>query len=312
VGDLFGGALANAPTFNDPCVGLTAAQVAENPNYLLACENVDPDGTFQQPNSQVTGLLSGNESLQPETGDVVNVGFVFQPRALDGFSASLDYWQYELEDVITPVDVNTTAEICVEAGDPAFCNLIDRLPDGSIRVIRQPTLNFGKLETSGYDIGLRYALNDTTAGSFQFGIDATFIDKYDSTPCDTCDTTEVAGTFDRQFGNYAEWRGMANIGWNFEPYSAMLSARYVGDVVLHDPDAAPGVQPDLKVPEAVYLDLTFGYQFKENLQINVGMDNLTDEKPPILYQNNVLNANTDVSTYDVVGPFYRASLKYTF
>ena len=312
VGDLFGGALADAPTFNDPCVGLTAAQVAANPNYNLACENVVADGTFQQPNGQVTGLLSGNPNLEPETGDVVNVGFVFQPRALDGFSASFDYWQYELDDVITPVDVNTTAEICVESGDPVFCGLIDRLPDGSIRVIRQPTLNFGTLETSGYDVGLRYALNDTAAGSFQFGIDATFIDKYDSTPCDTCDTTEVAGTFDRQFGNYAEWRGMANVGWNFEPFSANLSARYVGDLVLHDPDAAPGVQPDLKIPESVYLDLTLGYTFKENLEINLGMDNITDEKPPILYQNNVINANTDVSTYDVVGPFYRASLKYTF
>jgi iron complex outermembrane receptor protein len=42
------------------------------------------------------------------------------------------------------------------------------------------------------------------------------------------------------------------------------------------------------------------------------MDNITDEKPPLLYQNNVINSNTDVSTYDVIGPFYRASLKYEF
>ena len=161
VNDLFGGALANAPTFNDPCVGLTQAQLDANPNYALACENVDPDGTFQQPNSQVTGLFSGNADLQPETGEVLNVGFVFQPSAFNGFSVSFDYWQYELDDVITPVDVNTAADVCVDSGDPVFCGLIDRLPDGSIRVIRQPTLNFGTLETSGYDVGFRYALNDT-------------------------------------------------------------------------------------------------------------------------------------------------------
>jgi iron complex outermembrane receptor protein len=312
VADLFGGVLANAPTFNDPCVGLTAAQVAANPNYELACENVTPDGTFQQPNAQITGLFSGNRDLQPETGEVINVGFVFQPAALGGFSMSLDYWQYELDDVITPVDVNTAAEVCVESGDPVFCGLIDRLPDGSIRVIQQPTLNFGTLETSGYDVGFRYVISDTPAGTWQFGIDGTYIDKFDSTPCDVCGTTEVAGTFDRQYGNYAEWRGLASIGWSFEPFSALLSARYIGDLVLHDPDAQPGVQPDLQIPSSTYLDLTFGYSFKENLQINVGMDNITDEKPPLLYQNNVINSNTDVSTYDVIGPFYRASLKYEF
>ena len=312
VNDLFGGALANAPTFNDPCVGLTQAQLDANPNYALACENVDPDGTFQQPNSQVTGLFSGNPDLQPETGEVLNVGFVFQPSAFNGFSVSFDYWQYELDDVITPVDVNTAADVCVDSGDPVFCGLIDRLPDGSIRVIRQPTLNFGTLETSGYDVGFRYALNDTRAGSFEFGIDGTFIDKYDSTPCATCGTTEVAGTFDRQFGNYAEWRGLASVGWNLEPFSALLSARYIGDLVLKDPDGQPGIQPDLRIPSTTYLDLTLGYAFKENLKINIGMDNITDEEPPLMYANNTINANTDVSTYDVIGPFYRASIKYTF
>ncbi len=143
-------------------------------------------------------------------------------------------------------------------------------------------------------------------------MDTTYIDKYDSTPCAVCGKTEVAGTFDRQYGNYAEWRGLASVGWSLEPFSALLSARYVGDLVLEDPDAAPGIQPDLKIPESTYLDLTLGYTFKENLKINLGVDNLTDEKPPILYQNNVINANTDVSTYDLVGPFYRASIKYTF
>jgi iron complex outermembrane recepter protein len=31
-----------------------------------------------------------------------------------------------------------------------------------------------------------------------------------------------------------------------------------------------------------------------------------------MYQNNVLNANTDVNTYDTVGRFYRASVTVKF
>ena len=81
---------------------------------------------------------------------------------------------------------------------------------------------------------------------------------------------------------------------------------------MNDPDGQPGIQPDLKIPSTTYLDLTLGYAFKENLKINIGMDNITDEEPPLMYANNTINANTDVSTYDVIGPFYRASIKYTF
>ena len=155
-------------------------------------------------------------------------------------------------------------------------------------------------------------MKDTAAGSFQFGIDATYIDKYDSTPCDICATTEVAGTFDRQFGNYADVRGLATLGWSFDAFSALVSARYVDDVVMHDPDGLPGIQGDLSIPAVAYMDLSFGYAWKEKLKIKIGADNVTDKQPPLLYQNNVINANTDVSTYDTVGRFYRASLKYTF
>ena len=106
-------------------------------------------------------------------------------------------------------------------GSPSFCSLINRNPDGTIFYIDQPTLNFGKLETSGYDIGFKYALHDTGAGTFEFGIDATYIDKYDSTPCDVCATTEVAGSFDRQFGNYADGGP-----WRLSAGATMLSARW--------------------------------------------------------------------------------------
>ncbi len=312
VADLYSGKAANAPTFNDPCVGLTAADVAANPNLTLACENVPTDGTFAQPNSQITGLFSGNADLQPETGDVITVGFVYQPSFLGGFSVSADWWQYKLNDIITAVDVNSTADICVATGDPTYCGYITRFPDGQVFLIDQPTLNFGKLETSGVDIGLKYLLSDTRAGSFQFSVDTTYIDKYDSTPCDICETQEVAGTFDRQYGNYADWRALASVGWSFEPFSALLSARYIAGMVIHDPDGSPGVQPDLKVPSVTYLDLNLGYTFRENLTFNVGINNLTDEQPPIMFQNNVLNANTDVSTYDTIGMYYRANIKYKF
>ncbi len=50
-----------------------------------------------------------------------------------------------------------------------------------------------------------------------------------------------------------------------------------------------------------YFDLTVGYELPTKTRIQAGMINLADKQPPIFYQNNVLNANTDVSTYDTLG-----------
>jgi outer membrane receptor protein involved in Fe transport len=310
--DLYQAPASSASQFNDPCVGLTAADVAANPNLGLACQNVPTNGSFEQPNSQIDGLLLGSEELTPETGEVLTYGFVYDPSWLNGLSINVDFWDYSLEDVITQLDVNTIADQCVETGSADFCGLISRFSDGGIFQIRQPTANFGKLDTSGVDVGLKYLLRDTAAGDFRFGIDATYIDKYDSLVIAGTEVLEVAGTFDRQYGNYAQWRGTASIGWALEPFTALVSARYIDGIELLDPDGQPGIQPSLQVPSKTYVDLALGYTFQENTRLQLSVDNVTDEEPPILYQNNVLNSNTDVSTYDLIGTYYRVSLSHKF
>jgi outer membrane receptor protein involved in Fe transport len=53
-------------TFNDPCNGLTQAAVNANPNLALACAGVARNGSFKEPNGQITGLNESNPALKPE------------------------------------------------------------------------------------------------------------------------------------------------------------------------------------------------------------------------------------------------------
>jgi iron complex outermembrane receptor protein len=310
--DLYQAPASSAEQYNDPCVGLTQAQVDANPNYALVCENVPRDGSFEATNSQIDALLRGNEELQPETGDVLTYGFVYDPSWLEGLSINVDFWDYSLENVITQINVNTLSDQCLATGDDQFCGLISRFSDGDVFQIQTPTFNFGKLDTSGVDVGLRYLLRDTAAGDFRFSIDATYTDKFDSVVFPGTAPIEVAGTYDRQYGNYAQWRGTAAIGWAREPFNGLLSARYIDSIQLLDPDGIEGIQPPLDIDAKTYFDLAVGVTVMENTRVQLSVDNLTDEEPPILYQNNVLNSNTDVSTYDVIGRFYRVSLSHKF
>ena len=310
--DLYRAPEIDAPTFNDPCVGLTDAAVAANPNLALACENVARTGGFSQPNAQVDGLRIGSTDLDPETGEVITFGLVYDSSIVPGLSLTVDFWDYQIDDLITLLDPNFASDQCVATGNPDFCGVINRFQDGSVNVIIEPTVNLGELSTNGIDFGVRYRLDETPVGDFRFSLDMTYIDSYENTPAPGADPIEIVGTYDRQFGNYAQYRGLANIGWSYAGFDTQLTARYIDSIRLIDPDGAPGIQPDLNVPSYTYLDLMLGYTFAERTRVQVGVQNLTDKEPPILYQNNVINANTDVQTYDTIGRAFFGSISHRF
>ena len=318
--DLYASPANNSSTFTDPCVGLTTARITANPNLALACVGVPTDGSFEQPNGQVTGLLLANPDLDPETGAVTTFGITWQPSFLhNNFSIRADYWNYEIDDVITQLDTNFSINQCVATGDPDFCGLVTRFTDpnnaGIVYLFRQPTINLGKLETDGIDVGARYQLRDTAAGSWNFQIDWTHILKYDNLPAPNAATVHVAGTYDRQFGNYAENRATATIGWNMDKFDAQIGARFIDDLVLLLPSGGtlpPEDNPPLPIESFLYLDLFFGYTINDNIKVSLSGTNLTDKQPPMMYQNNVTNANTDVNTYDTLGRRYSISATYKF
>lgn len=297
----------DAPTFSDPCTSLTPAMLAANPNLSLACVGVPTDGEFAQPNSQITGLILGNPNLKPETGDVTTFGVVYDPEFVQGLSLTLDYWKYKIEDLITPLDPNFAVQQCVETGNPEFCGLLFRYPStspnaGEFQVFQEPIVNLGVLETDGIDFGVKYAIRNTPIGTFNISLDATHIMSYESTPAPGAQTVDVAGTFDRQFGNYAKWRGLMGVGWALGSFDGLLTLRYIHSLQVLEPSGGTvETNPPLDIGSMTYVDLTVGYMFPTNTKVQLGGVNLGDKDPPILFQNNVTNANTDVSTYDLLG-----------
>ncbi|HEU4652446.1 MAG TPA: TonB-dependent receptor, partial [Steroidobacteraceae bacterium] len=329
--DLAASPVNSAVTFTDPCTNLTQAQVDANPNLALACQGVPRTGDYNYGLSQITGLLLSNPDLKPETGNVKTFGVVYEPNFVRGLSVELDYWKYHIADVITTLDPNYSITQCANTGDPEFCSLVTRYTSGpnagDILVFQAPTVNLGSLDTDGYDVGLRYQLRDTGLGSFQFSIDATHINSYESTPSPGAEPQEVAGTYDRQFGNYAKWRAVAQIGWTYQDFEALLAARYIDKAVLNNPATEPRVldpnndfEPtgemwpsQLNIPSVTYIDLSVGYTIAAtNTKVQFGVLNLSDKQPPLLYLNNVTNANTDVETYDAIGRRWFASVTQKF
>ncbi|UHQ54736.1 TonB-dependent receptor domain-containing protein [Microbulbifer sp. YPW16] len=84
----------------------------------------------------------------------------------------------------------------------------------------------------------------------------------------------------------------------------------VGDVVTNPFDARNQLVVE-SLDEQYYLDLTVGYAFNENLDLNLGIKNALDTEPNALGDAQE-QANTFPSTYDMMGPRYFLSASYKF
>jgi iron complex outermembrane recepter protein len=321
IDDLYAAPVNTSVTFNDPCTGLTSAKLAANPNLALACKGVLPNTGFKEPNGQITGLNLGNPNLQPETGTVKTVGIVFDPSFLPGFSIDIDYWKYDLKKVITLLDSNYSAAQCVATGSPTFCGYASRFlsgaQQGQIEVFSNPTSNLGSLQTDGVDLGIRYALRNTPIGSFQFTTDITDTMSYLSVAAPGAAPEQIAGTYSKQFGNYAKYRGLASASWSGFGAEALISAQYIHHLNVTNPsvvgvDATGAPFPPLYIGSVMYWNASVGYNFVTKTKLLLSMQNMFDKLPPIFYQNNVTNANTDVSTYDTLGRRWMVSVLQKF
>lgn len=317
IGDRFSAPAQSNPLFFDPCVKLTAADVTANPNLAAACVNVPLDGSFAgAPTQQVNQLIQSNANLDPETGEVVTFGFVYDPSWLPNFSTTIDFWHYKIDDAIIAPDVNTIAKTCAATGDADLCSLITRYSDGQINVILSPTLNSASFTTEGVDLGFKYQLPKTPFGKFKAGIDATYTDKFEYSILPDSPKIDAAGRYDSQFGNYAKWRATAFLNWSRNGAEAQWTTRYIDGVVITDSigdgSARPEASSRIAVGSVTYHDVAAGYTYgPTNTKLLLGIENVFDKQPPIFYQY-ALNANTNVETYDAIGRFMYVRISQSF
>ena len=321
--ELYDGRTIGGPTLNDPCAGLSAAELAQHAN---ACQFV-PVNWAGNPNPQVTAYSSGatavGASLKPEKGKSVDFGLVYDPQWAPGLSSSLDFWHIYLTDLLTQITAQTVANSCYANGDSPYCSYINRIgtnsqTPGQILYIATPVVNLGNLSTSGIDYTVTYQIphfnmGSVDPGNFKVGLNTTYIATYnnDATPGQPgAETINYAGTYTQQFGNIARWRATATLNWVMGNWSAQWQTRYINHLTDLNADAV--TLANAPMASATYHSIQLGYAVPSiHTTFDVGVDNLGNRIPPLIYQNG-LNYNVDTATYDTLGRYYwaRATVKF--
>ena len=333
ISDLYQGATSDAPQAIDPCFGLVGTNAA--------CQFVPDDGSFQRlpgQTTQINGVQSGavaaGVALGPEQGKSFDYGFVYDPHWIPGLSLSMDLWRVYLNNQISRVFAQNVLNLCYLANGGPFCPLIHRTAagpsQGQISYVQEPKGNLGRLDAKGADFAVRYRIPETGIGNFAVNFQATYLDRFadDPTPGLPGDfTQEYAGHYSTgpsaiPYANFSRWKSLGVLNWNLGPWSAAWTVRYIGKFTVghanlsYNESACQSNYPpgcELKYGGTVYHNLTAGYNIEPiNTRVDVGIDNLSDKQPAILYQNNVLNGNVDPNTFDTIGRFYWARVTVKF
>lgn len=310
----------------DPCDirssyrnGPNAAQV----RALCLAQGIAPAAidSYQYTNNQVPGFTGGNPDLFEETSDSFTVGLVarspFASPWLSGFSASLDYYDISIEDVIGSIGAASQLQGCFNAqgqnttyaASNGFCALFQRDPlSGSVINARELNANLATLNTSGVDAQFDWnlalvELGMPDWGSLSFNVVLGWLENFSRQDVAGAPIIQREGTIDSVFGNtFPEWKSLASVNWRNGDFGLGARWRHVGEMTQF------GTTNEISAKE--YFDLNASWKLTESVSLRANVNNVTDEQP-VVYSPGV-QANTDPSTYDTLGRRYSIGITARF
>jgi len=319
IGELFAAAVGSQVAFGtppgaigDPCDVRSSARTGSggaDVRQLCLDQGIPASviDTYVFPTTATAGVLSGNPELEPETANTYNIGFQWTSTSESGLmgnmSVSLDYYNIDIDDVISVVPGLNTLSKCynLDGSNPdyvdsnVFCQLLHRDANGLLQLIETPYLNMGKLSTSGIDLDFSWR-PDMMGGNLLFRTNVSYTDSFEIQTLEGDPTVDYVHTI--SVGNsHPQWKSMTDLGFQSESFTFGVRWRYLesmDDVTVITTPATP--QPGT-VSYNTY-DLYGTYSPTDKFTIRAGVSNLTDE---LSVRVSSSQWSTDPALYDPTG-----------
>lgn len=295
---------------------------------------VSPTGAFKAVDT------FGNPDLNPESAFSYNFGALFENG---GFSASIDYYNFDFSDPIIVEEQSNivNAAVCALGGDPnsAFCGgltpteatpVLSRItfsdpanPTGpGIERIAVNIVNGPDIKTSGIDLRAENIWDLGDRGEFAIGGDATYVFEYDVDPYFvegvSLSVGDVVGQFNRSnfVRSLPQLKANAFANWSIGDHNLRGVVRYIDS---YDDErgtataaSAPNTfQPGLGIPEIdsqTTFDVFYNWSTQWDLDLGLSVVNVTDEDPPFAQ----FDLGYDPYTHNPFGRTFKVSVTKRF
>lgn len=265
-------------------------------------------------NPPIPVYYGGSTDLDAETAQTFTIGFVWTPYALEGFSASVDFFSIEVEDYVDRLGGNPLYG-CFEDEDlsSAYCQSIERGADGALSSINSGLQNLAVHKVEGVDISLSHSMS-VFGGLLDLNYVASYMEEKSYGVAGTSQYVDCVGKANVPIGGEAcsrpvmKLKSRATAGWSKDWFSTQLTWRHLSDI--EDGDDETDYYREY-ISSYDYFELSASADIGDHVTVMVGAKNLFDKDPP-QWGWNSWEANTFPNVYDVFGRTIYARLKYTY
>ncbi len=322
-------------SIGDPCdVRSTARTGANGAQVATMCQAQGVPAailsTYTFPTTAVGAFLQGNKGLTPEKATTYNFGAVLNPHLsapfLREFTLSVDYYNINIKNVISPIDGLTALSKCFNldgsnssySNSNAYCQLISRDANGQLVSVATPYLNLGGLKTDGIEIQVNWGMRLTDMGFHNahgkifLNSNIGYLHSFQRQALPGSAFQEFAGTNTvgslSSGGSFPSWKALTTVGYRSEGLGFGLRWHYqaaMNDVsaVLTPKAVAAGV------PDYSLFDLFSTLKINKQFELRAGINNLLDKLPPVV---NSAQNGADPSVFDFVGRQFYVGAKVKF
>ena len=275
--------------------------------------------------------LQGNPNVSPEEADSFGLGVVLRPGFLEGFSATIDYYEVEVDGVIGYVTADTTAEYCVEYGVQKYCDNMIYDESGTLQTINLLYDNLNSMSAKGvdYDVTYRFAMGDLYSG-IPGDVKLRFL-ATNYLEAITDDGTTAIDEAGSNAGSTPDWKFRASVTYDLDDMRFDLTARGISEGTLSNAyiecstDCPVSSAPyytinDNTVASKVFFDAyaskTFSFDNTGDFELYLQIKNLFNTDPAVVtypaYQGSENRPGylaTNRSLYDVLGREFKIGFR---
>ncbi len=209
--------------------------------------------------------------LIPEKSDAYSFGAILQPKWMQGFFATADYWQIKRRDGIVQHSFTTLV-----ASSPFFADRIVRDEPstddiskgrpGAINAVDLRPGNFARRETNGIDVRLNYDLPWRKLGPFTLSADGSFTLLHREQISSTAPIIDQLGILTTDSGLVLPLKLTSSLGWRGSRWHTLVTSRYLSSYRTQENSPTPyypkasGIDGD-KTSSSINWDFQLGYEF---------------------------------------------------
>jgi iron complex outermembrane receptor protein len=220
--------------------------------------------------------LSGNPNLDSEVAESFTYGVVLNPRFLEGFTASVDWFDIEISNAIENLTATDILRACYDSSafpaEPA-CALFERDAAGQIADVSTGFVNVGLVEFAGLQTAISYLQPLGNWGDLNLSLTHLYTEEHLETP-GSGNTLRLDG----QIGESKD-RITATATWSYNDWQWFNQVRWLSSAVFNNADG-PTTRSVSGVGDWTTWDTSVAYAVTDDVTVQVNIDNLLDNEAP--------------------------------